>query len=485
MFLYDLLREYDCKMVNVKNVEIKNISKVADESCRDGIYFCLKGNTFDGKDFASKAIKCGAFAVVCEGEVSPDIPQIQVKDARKAMADISARFFGNPQVDLKIIGVVGTNGKTTVCHMIESILKRSGKNVGIIGTLGVRYANNCIYTDRTTPDPIEFFSILADMKKSNVEYVVTEVSAHAIFYSKLNPVKFSALVFTNLSEDHLDFFTDMQTYAKIKESVFCKDNANLLISNSDDELGRRIILSNNGVVSYGIKEPADVFAINVKQSENGISYVVNAFDEISTVESTMIGSYNVYNTLASIACCVSLGVDLQSSVRGIKDLQFIDGRCQKAGEFNGAKIYVDYAHTPDGLKQSLESLGDICEGKLVCLFGCGGNRDKIKRPIMGEIAATYADYTVITTDNPRFEDPCCIISEIERGVRKVSLSYITIKDRIDAIDYAIDLLSEGDVLLVAGKGGEKTQEIMGQKKELDDVKIINDVIKIKNWSNSN
>lgn len=463
-----------------QDCNVRHLTHSSKDCINGSLYFCLKGDCFDGADYVKEAEKNGAVAIVSEEILDTPLTQIIVKDARESMSEICAEFYSNPQNMLKIIGVVGTNGKTTTCHIIENILKVAGYNVANIGTLGIKYNGKTISTDMTTPDPEILYKYLCDMVYASIDYVVMEVSAHAIYYKKISPITFDSIVYTNVSQDHLDFFDNMQEYVGIKRSVLCKKHAKRLIINADDELGREVIKQEE-CFSYGIENPCDVFAINVEENENGIKYVMNLFDDVINIKCPLIGMHNVYNTLAAATCLYEEGIDNDDIAYGIKELAQVSGRGQFCAKtIKGGKVYVDYAHTPDGLKKILFSMKNISKGKLICLFGCGGNRDKSKREIMGEVSGGCADFTIITTDNPRFEDALKIMSQIEKGVRKKTLSYISIADRYQAIEYGINMLEEGDVLLVAGKGGETTQEVMGIKREFNDAEVINEIIGGKN-----
>ncbi len=447
--------------------------------CKSGdLFFCINGKDHDGHRYVKNAVRRGACAIVAEREIKDieGVAQIIVKDTRAAMSVISLVFYGEPSKEMKIIGVTGTNGKTTVSHMLVSVLRASGVETGLIGTLGISYGRKKIAPELTTPDPIYLAEILSDMKRSGVEYVVMEVSAHALRLKKLYGIKFSACIFTNLSQDHLDFFKDMNDYRQAKLGLF-DEACPLAIVNGDDDTGLKIAKSRaeKGLetIVYGLDAPADAFAVITHESLYGSEFMLNVSDSLCRITLSMTGRHNVYNALAAATCAYAFGVGMSDVRAGFKDLNGVNGRLQFVENFRGGDVFVDFAHTPDGLEKSLASLKAHCKGKLYCLFGCGGNRDKGKRSVMGETAAKKADFCVLTSDNPRYEEPLDIISEIERGYRRFSSRYVVVPDRKKAIDYALDLLTRGDVLLVAGKGGEDYQEIMGIKYYFND----NDIIK--------
>ena len=437
------------------------------------LFFCRVGANFDTHEFAEEAKRRGAVALVCEREVQVALPQILVDDCREAMALIASAFYGNPSQRLRIVGITGTNGKTTTSYLLASILRAAGKRVGIIGTLGIFYGRKSIAPELTTPDPIFLQKTLADMVQEGVQYVVMEVSAHALYFKKDAPIRYAACIFTNLSQDHLDFFGTMEAYAEAKEGLFTPKKCDLCILNGDDGLGRKIgEKREKGAFYYGLDTPSDAFAIVEREGLDGYDMVLNILDDVGGVRLSMTGRHNVYNALAAATCARMLGVSMESIRQGLQEIRGVKGRLEWVAEYRGAQIFVDFAHTPDGLEKSLSALRKHTKGRLICLFGCGGNRDKSKRPLMGERVAQAADFAILTSDNPRYEDPMDIISAIEKGYRRYSTAYAIIPDREKGIEYAIDHLLPGDVLLVAGKGGEYYQEIMGIKYLLSDEDII-------------
>ncbi len=446
-------------------------------NCGD-LFICLRGIRVDGHNFAREAEQNGAVALVVERFVDSDLPQVLVKNSRIAMSRIASNFYGRPSKKLKIIGVTGTNGKTTVCHMIESILKIDGKKVGIIGTLGARFCDRVIAPTLTTPDPICLHRILAEMVECGVEYVAMEVSAHAIDLHKIDDVAFEVGVFTNFSRDHLDYFSKIERYSDVKTSFFTCRKIDFCVLNGDDALGREISKKiENKSVCYGVEQPADAFAVNINANKDGLTYFINLFDSLYQIHIPVVGRYNVYNSLAAAACAAYFGVKTNVIAHGLYVFGGADGRLCRVGEYRGGDIYVDYAHTPDGLKNTLISLSEVYDGRIICVFGCGGNRDEGKRSIMGEIAAEYANFSVVTSDNPRYEDPMMIIHAVESGFLRKCGKYVCIENRKMAIKYAINCLQEGDVLVVAGKGAEKYQEIMGINYPFCDEMVIKDALK--------
>ena len=436
------------------------------------LFFCLEGARADGHLFAKEALRKGAAAFVCEHELPLPAPQMVVPDAREAMARIATAFYGHPERRLKLVGITGTNGKTTTAHLLFHILEAAGKRTGLIGTLGARFREIVIAPELTTPDPFHLFPLLKDMADAGAEYVVMEVSAHALALKKECPLRYDAAVFTNLTRDHLDFFRSMEKYGAAKALLFQKERCRFAVLNADDKF--TAVLQRSGVpsVTYGLDGPADCFAVIEEKKLRSSRVVFNLSDDLVEARLRLVGRHNVYNALAAAAAAKGLGVDSEAISRGIEATREVDGRLEWVASYHGADIFVDFAHTPDGLEKSVSALREECRGRLVLLFGCGGNRDEGKRAVMGEVAASLADFCVLTSDNPRYEDPVSIIAEIEKGYRAVSSSYVAVEEREKAIEYALTHLKEGDILLVAGKGGETTQEIMGIKYRYNDKAVI-------------
>lgn len=467
--------------------EIENIFTDSRENSSNGLFVCLMGERVDSHTKIAQSAQNGGVAFVVSRVLETSAPQILVKDTREALSLLACAFYGYPAKRMKLVGITGTNGKTTTAHMLASIWNAAGKKTGLIGTLGAKFAGKTVDISLTTPDPLQMQGLLAEMALCGVEYAVMEVSAHALYYKKVAGVEFSACIFTNLTQDHLDFFADMQAYKRAKTGLFSADFCPLAVLNGDDAVGREIgeirgAETGLKTVYYGIQTPVDCFALLTDENLYGTECIFNINDELCRVRLGMTGRHNVYNALAAAVCAAELGSDAESITTGLNGLDGVPGRLQRVGEYNRASIYVDFAHTPDGLAQSLQSLKKYCKGRLICLFGCGGNRDKSKRKIMGEAAARNADFTILTSDNPRFEDPLDIIGEIEKGHREISARYVIVTERKRAIEYALDMLRRGDVLLVAGKGGERYQEIMGIKYPFNDQDIIEKLLKKKGKS---
>ena len=449
-----------------KNVDIQTISMNAQNNLKNGLFFCFEGSK-NGYELLDLAIENGAIAVVCEKPINKNIIQIVVSNVRKTIGKISQNFYDTASV--KVIGVTGTNGKTTTTFLIKNILECAGKKVGIIGTTGIYFGKEFIPAKLTTPDPTDLHEIFSIMKQGGVEYIVIEVSAHAIELNKIEGVNFVCKILTNVTQDHLDFFKTMEKYKETKLSFFNKDD--LMIVNSDDMCGQELLKRYETAISYGLNNPSDAFCVEI--NKECTSYVMNICDNVISINSKLYGLFNVYNCMAAALCCYFLGVNENLIKTGLEKTTKVDGRFNVI-EFDGKKIIIDFAHTPDGLENVLKTARQITDGKLFCLFGCGGNRDKKKRKIMGAISEKYADYSYITNDNPRYEDPLEIIADIVSGFN--SKRYYTIEDRKMALNIAINSLVYGDTLLVCGKGCEDYIEINGTKIPYNDTDTVKQII---------
>ena len=391
------------------------------------------------------------------------------------MSLISKKFYNNACDKLKIIGIVGTNGKTTTSYILKSILEHNNHKVGVIGTNGVYIDNKYIEEELTTPDPINLHNYLFRMLKANVEYVIMEVSAHAIDLYKVAGIKFCIGLFTNISNEHLDYFDTIENYAKCKMKFFDELYIKEAVINVDDEWGVKIARKNAvPCITYGIYNPANTFAINIDTSLHGTKFVVNTLDEIFDINTTLIGEYNVYNILGAISVCKILGIDNDVIVHGISGLEKVDGRCNiiKTGS---NYIVIDFAHTPDGFEKILSTIKSFATGKVVTVFGCVGYSDSNKRKLMGSVASKYSDYIVLTSDNPNFVKVATINGDIKKGFGKFE-NYIEIEDRVEAIKFGIGMLCKSDVLVLLGKGGERKQVINGKSIEYNEIEIVNNLI---------
>ncbi len=451
MKLFSLIKNLNCRVLGNTVLEISGLYHQDTEVKEGGLFFCLRGTRVDGTNFVKSAVKNGAVAIVSESElsISLGVTQIIVKNAREFMSLLACRFYGNPADKLKIIGVTGTNGKTTVTNLIANSLKFLGSKCAVIGTNGVCFNGKTYDSGMTTPDPIELQKYFSSIAKSKIEYVCMEVSAHAIDLYKIAGFRFNLVIFTNLTEDHLDYFKTMENYFRAKEKLFSKKFSDFAIINADDEYGKRLLDSINlSKLSYAINSEADIIATEIKAC--GEKQIFNVSGK--KYELSLLGRFNIYNTLACILALQKLEFNAEEIILAIKNLQPVAGRFNTY-MVNGTTVVIDYAHTPDGLKNVLTSCRELADNKkVISVFGCGGNRETQKREIMGEISAKNADLTIITSDNPRFESREKIARDIEKGIN--GGSYIIILDRSEAIKRALEFAEDGDVVLIAGKGAE-------------------------------
>lgn len=446
---------------------IKNIAGIADDSRKveNGFaFFAIRGSAFDGHKFIPKAIENGAkyiFGEINEPDlIKKNVEYIKVNDSREYLAKSAKIFYDDPSSKIKMIGVTGTNGKTTISNLIYQLLQNIGKKSALIGTNGIYLNNTKIDAKLTTPGIIELNELLNKAINENCDYCVMEVSSHALDQKRVAGIDFSAAIFSNLSQDHLDYHGTMDNYAKAKKILF--DNLNgksIAISNYDDDYGE-FMLSNTEAKKIELSLNNNFKIINNELIINGINY-----------QNNLIGKYNAYNLLEAIVCLIELGFDKKEIQNACKTLKAPEGRMQIINLKNGAKAVVDYAHTPDALEKALQALNENKSGKLMCVFGCGGDRDRTKRPLMGKAAYENSDIAIATSDNPRTENPEEIIADIIQGNEDKFEIEI---DRKKAILLACEKSSENDVILIAGKGHEKYQIIGTKKIHFDDVEIINE-----------
>lgn len=467
------------KLLNVsqklENIEITSLAFDTGEVKEGSLFFCLSGKRFDGHEYLNMAKSKGAVCAVVEREVETDLPTVKVENTRKALARVAQAFYDYPSKKLKLIGVTGTNGKTSTAYMIKAILERAGHKTGMIGTNGIFVGTDRYETKLTTPDPIEYNSTLALMAECGVEYAVSEVSAHSLALYKVDGIKYDVVCFTNLTRDHLDFFGDMNEYKNAKLKLFCQDFSHTCVVNADDETGREIAKSYRGrVVTYGISEPADVFAVDEEFGEDGVRFVMNILDDIAYIKSNLCGRFNVYNIMCASAVAYLLGVSVRTIEEGIRNMRRVDGRFNIISA-RDTSIIIDFAHTDDGLKNAISSIREFAKGRIITVFGCGGDRDSTKRPLMGEVASELSDFCVITSDNPRSEDPLSIINDIKKGIKKDN--YEVLPKRKEAIRYALNIAQKDDIIFIAGKGAEQYQEINGIKYSYNDERYIMELIR--------
>lgn len=443
-----------------RDFEVLNLSCDSREEQKDGLFVALPGFQFNGRDFIKDAIAKGARIIAKQAEAqepTENVCVLDVDDPKYFLHCIGQRFYGLPSHKIKTIGVTGTNGKTTVTYLIESIIHAAAKRCGVIGTVNYRIGAKIIPSKNTTPGFLENQRYLAQLAGLGVDYCVMEASSHALDQGRLEGINFSAGIFTNLTQDHLDYHKDMDNYFKAK-SLFFKNLSSSAASviNGDDEYGRRLRpLTNSKVITYAIDSSADVRAQNIAYHLSGSYFDIIFPSGTVKIHTPFIGKHNIYNILAAFAWGLSQDMDPGLIRRGIENLAHVPGRLEPVGNNKGFFIFIDYAHTEDGLVNVLKSLRAVTFAKIILVFGCGGDRDRSKRPKMAQVACSFADYSIVTTDNPRSEDPQAIIDEIITGFTKKN--YETCVDRKEAIGRALGLAQKNQIVLIAGKGHENTQ----------------------------
>jgi len=467
------------ELIGNLNLDIKHITNHSGDVKNHTLFICIKGYKHDGHDFIDQALKKGATALLVEKDVSVphNITVIKVKDTRKAMSKIASNFYGNPAEQLKLIGVTGTNGKTTVTNLIKNVIMTTeDEYVGLIGTIHNKIGKNIVEAERTTPESIHLQKIFREMLDSGAQYVVMEVSSHALELGRVDGCKFEVAVFTNITQDHLDFHGNMENYLKSKAKLFEMVSGFSVLNRDDDYFDYFKKRLSGPFYTYGIKHQADIMAKDIKISSDGTIFKLSVNGRETVVRIKIPGLFSVYNFLATITVCFNLGISLDSIIAILEDFEGVEGRFEVLHSPKGFKVIIDYAHTPDGLKNVLSTIREFAEGRIFVVFGCGGDRDKTKRPIMGRIAGELADFVVITSDNPRSEDPVKIIEEIETGIKETKTPYTKIEDRKEAIKFALNEAEEKDVVLIAGKGHEKYQIFKDKTIPFNEKEIVLDII---------
>jgi len=470
----------------VKDFSVVGLAYDSRKVVNNFIFFAIKGYKDDGNKYVSKAIENGAKAIITENEfvneltkiVSEDINIIGVDDVRKVMAQMGFAFYKNPSEKIKLIGVTGTNGKTTITYLLKHIFESAGFKCGLVGTIDYVTGDKKLESKLTTPDSIEINEMLKEMVYAGFDYCFMEVSSIALVLHRVYGQKFSAGVFTNLTSEHLDLHKNMQNYFEAKKILFDRlDSSQYAISNLDDSYGNDIIKGTKGKkVYYSMNSETDYRAVNEKISMDGISFEIIYKDKIYKINSTLTGRFNIYNILAAVALAHSLNINFETIQKAIANFSAVNGRFNKIELPNKAYAVIDYSHTSDSLKNAVESAIEIrnmstYKGRVITIFGCGGNKDRTKRPVMGETATSLSDYSIITSDNPRFEEPIEIIKEILVGVRTID-NFEVNPNREEAIKRGIEISKKGDIILICGKGHETYQEVKGVKSHFDDKEMV-------------
>ena len=448
--------------------EIHDLTLDSRTAGEGSLFLALHGAREDGADYAKEAAARGAVCVVTE-HAAEGVPCVLVPDAHEAAAKLAARWYGEPAGRMTVVGVTGTNGKTTTTYLLKQLLERClGAKVGLIGTNQNMIGDAVLPAERTTPDALTLQRLLREMADAGCTHVVMEVSSHAISLERIGGIHFDVAAFTNLTEDHLDFHKTMDAYCEAKAELFRR--CRLAVVNVDDSYSDRILAAAAcPVLTTGVHRPADLRGENLELLAQGIRFTAVSGEERAAVSLPIPGKFTVYNALTVMGIAKQLGISLTDCAAALKTASGVKGRVEVVPTPGKPySVLIDYAHTPDGLENVLSSVKDFCKGRVIAVFGCGGDRDPMKRPIMGHIGVKLSDFAVITSDNPRTEDPMAIIEDILTGVKQEDGEYIVIEDRRAAIRYAMDIGKKDDIIILAGKGHETYQNIGGVKRHLDE-----------------
>jgi UDP-N-acetylmuramoyl-L-alanyl-D-glutamate--2,6-diaminopimelate ligase len=495
MKLNELIHNVETLSINhAGNPEIKGLAYDSRYVRAGSMFFALPGTNTDGSNFIQDAISRGAVAIVSQNKLAPlaktSVATIQVTDSRRTMAELASIFYGNPSEKLCVCGITGTNGKTTTAYMLNNALKikeENGKMPGLIGTIEYRLGERIIPATRTTPESVDIQNMLNQIVSDGIHNAVMEVSSHSLIQKRVDCIDFDMAIFTNLTQDHLDFHKTMDDYFAAKARFFNqlsrKKKKNVFaVINIDDPYGKKLYELSPSfdavVVTYGIESQANFKANDVQVNSSGSSFKVESKDGSFAINLKMYGRYNVYNALATFAAASALNVEPSVIVKTLSEIKSVPGRLEKIEHSGSFNVFVDYAHTEDALKNVLTTLREITENRLIVVFGCGGNRDKKKRPLMGKVASQLADYMIVTSDNPRNENPMDIIMQIRAGITDMSRSEV-VEDRHEAIIRALSFAEKGDTILIAGKGHENYQEFAHTIIPFDDREVVRECLSVK------
>ncbi len=482
MQLFYLLKNAEYKLLKGNlETDIKHITIDSRKVRKDSLFICIKGFKTDGHKYIKSAIEQGCVAIVVEEDVEPveNIAVIKVSSSRKAMAVIAANFYDNPADYLTLIGVTGTNGKTSTTYFMEAILDCFAVKSGVIGTIDTRVGNKKVdihFDTSTTPDTIELHQIFKYMKEKQAKYVVMEVSSHSLALSKVDGINFHIAIFTNLTQDHLDLHVDMESYLKEKAKLF--KMCDIGVVNADDAASDYIIKNSScKILTFSINKKSDFQAFNVEYYNTGVVFNLLINGKTERFELPVAGEFTVYNALGVISAAVALGIPVEVIKHGLKTMKGVPGRIQSVPNKKGISVIIDYAHTPDGLENIIRAVRGFTDGSVIIVFGCGGDRDPLKRPIMGEIAGRLSDYCIITSDNHRTENPQTILEQIEVATAKTGCKYEMFVDRKEAIKRAISIATPNDSVIIAGKGHENYQIFADRTIHFDDYEEALDCLK--------
>ncbi|MBO4523960.1 UDP-N-acetylmuramoyl-L-alanyl-D-glutamate--2,6-diaminopimelate ligase [Ruminococcus sp.] len=462
----------------IGDAEISSVTDDTRKVTEGSLFVCVKGGSFDGHTAAAEMLEKGAVAVVCERDLGLGERQIITDNSRKLYGQICSAWFGHPERKMKMIGVTGTNGKTTITNVIKHILMKNGHKTGLVGTIQNEIGDEVLHTDNTTPMAYDFMALLAKMADAGCEYVVMEVSSFGLCQYRIGSSYFDVAVFTNLTQDHLDYHKDMEDYYQAKRMLF--DICDCAVVNIDDDYGKRLFGEVNCKrYGFSVKENADIYADGIKIKSTGSSFWFCRDGKSHLIKTKMPGLFNVSNLTAAIAACLEEGLTIESIIPAVEDYNGVKGRCEIIPTGRDFTVICDYAHTPDAVENILRSVKEYTDNDLICLFGCGGNRDAAKRPKMAQAASKYADKLIVTSDNPRNEKPEAIIDDILAGLDGMSVNYDVVVDRREAIYHALKIAEKGDIIVLAGKGHEDYQILAGMEHiHFDEREVVADGLKL-------
>jgi UDP-N-acetylmuramoyl-L-alanyl-D-glutamate--2,6-diaminopimelate ligase len=483
MFLGELLKGIQHRFLSGDlHTEVDQITYDSRVKMQNGMFVAIEGFKLDGHLFIEKAIENGAKVIVVQKEIpykGEGITIVCVEDTRKAMATLANHFYDNPSHKLDLVGVTGTNGKTSITYLLAEVLENQNYKTGLIGTIENRIGKEVLKSEHTTPESIDLQALFSKMAQRGVTHTLMEVSSHALQLHRVNESLFKIGIFTNLTQDHLDFHKTMEAYAKAKAKLFTM--CEIGIVNIDSAYAQNILEESTcQIVTYGIDNKADYTAKDIHITASKTTYTLETSEGNFAVSIPIPGTFTVYNSLAVIAAARNLGVSMQSILDTLQEAKGVPGRVQSFESAKGYSAIVDYAHTPDGLENVLSAIRQFAKGDVITVFGCGGDRDKTKRPLMGKVAAMYSDQIIITSDNPRSEQPEAILDQIEEGIKPTGKKYIKMVDRKEAIVYALSHAKAEDVVLIAGKGHEDYQILKDRIIHFDDSEIVRTFIQEEN-----
>ncbi|MFD2628292.1 UDP-N-acetylmuramoyl-L-alanyl-D-glutamate--2,6-diaminopimelate ligase [Oceanobacillus kapialis] len=473
--------------VSIKDIEIASVDMDSRKVIPNSLFVCISGYTQDGHDYVEQAVANGASAIVAERPIKANVPVVVVSDTARVLAMLADRFYGYPTKALPLIGVTGTNGKTTVTYLLETIFNKDQKKTGVIGTIQMKIGDDTFPVNNTTPDSLNLQRSFRHMLEHDVEQAIMEVSSHALDMGRVYGCDFDVAIFTNLSQDHLDYHKDIDDYLRAKSLLFsqlgntyAKHQPKFAVLNEDDPASTVLKRSTaQPVLTYSCKKDADVMATDIKLDAGGTTFtLVTPIGSIS-INSKLIGMFNVYNMLAASTAAIAKQVPLATIKEALDSITGVNGRFEPVDEKQNYAVIVDYAHTPDSLENVLQTIKEFAERKVYVVVGCGGDRDRTKRPLMAGIALQYADRAIFTSDNPRTEDPAKILDDMTKGLSVSKDNYEIISDRKEAIQFAVEQAEENDIILIAGKGHETYQQIGHVKHDFDDREVARNAIRKK------